>query len=306
MVSRSVKKRSVLIAFAAAAGLILVSGFLYSLAAKAALKREIAGTPRDPATGIIQGTEPVTLEGSKDHACLLIHGWVGSRIDFHDLPERLHQRGLTVRMMRLPGHGTTPVELEKMGVDDFLEGARAEYRELKGCFRTVTVIGFSLGGAVAILLASVEDVDRLVLIAPFFDVTYRWYYLLPPETWNRLMRPFLDYAIKGKSFVRVNREEARDHIFSYQVVPLASVEVLYEAGRVARSEEVLSRITCPVLLLHSWGDLAASPEAALDAFSHIETGDQECVLFERSNHHILWDYDGPDAIRRILEFVSKQ
>jgi carboxylesterase len=283
---------------------LLVAGCLYSRAARKALVKEIAETPRDPETGIVKGTEPLTLEGKGGKACLLIHGWLGSRIDYHDLPERLHEQGLTVRMMLLDGHGTTPEDLANKGVDDFLRGVKAEFAELKASYRDVTVIGFSLGGACAALLASEEDVTRLILVAPFFDVTYRYYYVLSPETWNSLLSPFFDYIMKGKAFIRVNREEAKEHIYSYQVIPTVSVAVLCEAGRRARSPECLKKITCPVLLLHAHGDMAACPDAAREAFNRIGSLSKTIVLFDRSNHHILWDFDGPEAMERIMAFIS--
>ncbi len=301
-----VKNSGKLIMFVSAvAVLLIVCCFSYSCAARRALEQEIESTPRDPVSGIVLGAQPRTLAGSGKSACLLVHGWASSGLDFYDLPERLVEKGQTVRVIRLPGHGTTPPDLAEKCADDFISAVRDEFLRMNEEYREVTLIGFSMGGALSVIMASEQPVDRLVLVAPFFDITYRFYYILPPQVWSSMLAPFVDYIIKGRSFIRVNREEAKDEIFSYGVLPLRAVSVLCEVGDTARSPDLLAKVSCPVLLLQARGDMAASPEAASDAFSMIGSDDKELVLFERSNHHLLWDYDGPAAIDRIVEFVMK-
>lgn len=300
---KSPKKKWLMAAAAAALLIIAVAG--YSCAAKSALEKEIAEAVRDPRTGIILGTEPLTLPGEGGKACLLVHGWVGSRIDFNDLGERLRRKGATVRLMLLPGHGTTPRDLNDAGVDDFLAALGRELDELEAAHEEVTLIGFSLGGALATLTAARAPPDRLVLAAPFFEVTYRIYYVLSPETWNSLLSPFIEYVVKGESFIRVNREEARSRIFSYKVIPTRAVTVLCEAGRRARDPEVLGKVTCPLLLLHSRGDMAASFKAAEEAFGLMRSDKKEIRLFDRSNHHLFWDYDCDEVMEEIVKFVME-
>lgn len=87
----------------------------YACAGQARLVREIRDTPRDPKTGVVLCAEALTLDppASRDvptTACLLIHGFVGSRKDFADLGQRLAAAGFHVELLRLPGHGTTPTE----------------------------------------------------------------------------------------------------------------------------------------------------------------------------------------------------
>lgn len=300
---KSLKRKWLIAAAAAALLIIAVAG--YSCAAKSALEKEIAEAARDPKTGIILGTEPVTLPGEGRKACLLVHGWVGSRIDFNDLGERLQRKGVTVRLMLLPGHGTNPRDLKDAGVEDFLAALERELAGLRGTHEEVTLIGFSLGGALSTLAASRAPPDRLVLAAPFFEVTYRIYYGLSPETWNFLLSPFIEYMVKGESFIRVNREEAKSRIFSYKVIPTRAVAVLCEAGRRARDPQVLGKVTCPVLLLQSRGDMAACPEAAEEAFELIRSDNKEIRLFDRSNHHLFWDYDREEVMEGIVEFVME-
>jgi len=245
----------------------------YADLAEMHLRDEISAARRNPETGVIAGTEAVTLAGTGGRACLLIHGWIGSRIDFNDLGQRLNDRGLTVRMLRLPGHGTTPRALARMEAGELVRTVEAEYLALKREHGTVAVVGFSMGGSLATILAARHPVDRLALVAPFYAVTYKWYYVFSPEIWNTILSPIIAYVIKAEDFIRVNKPEAKEHIFTYRTVPTR-------------------------------GDMAASPAAIEDAFGRMGSAEKELFRCDRSNHHILWDYDGEAAAEEIVEFLA--
>lgn len=278
----------------------------YSCASSNALKREVRESPRDPETGVVIGAEAINLGDPQARAaCLLLHGFVGSRKDFSDLGERLAAAGLYVRLTRFPGHGTTPQDFATTTDAQIVAAAREELRDLRGKFPKVYVIGFSMGGAVATLLAAGEPVDRLVLVAPYYGVTYRWFYGLRAETWNRMLSPVIHYIPKRASMVRVNRREAINDLYSYRTVPTQGALTLMKLGEQASNEETLRKIQCPVLLLHSRGDEAASPDSAERAFSSIGSTSKEIVWYTpRSNHHLLSDYDREDVKGRIMKFLS--
>ncbi len=282
----------------------VVAGSCYSCAAKKAVAREAAAAVRDPATGIIAGAEPLTLPGSPARACLLVHGWLGSRNDLGDLPARLNARGLTVRAMLLPGHGTTPYDLEKVKADEFMQAVRGEYRALRATHEDVTVIGFSIGGALATLLAAEEAPERLVLVAPYFDVTYKLYYVLPAPVWNEVLKPFTRFVVRSDAFLGTNRREVKKQILAYRGVPTAAVTELCAIGARARAPETLAKVTAPVLVLQSMQDHAASYKATKAAFARFGGARKEFVTLPRSNHLIFWDRDAEEALRAIEEFVG--
>ncbi len=273
-----------------------------------------AQAPRDPQTGIVLGAEPISLgDPAAGEACLLLHGFVGSRVDFAGLGERLAAQGFFVRMALAPGHGTSPQDFATKSADEMLAGARAEYDELTERFDRVHLIGFSMGGSLATLLASepesgapeADKTGRLVLIAPYYGITYRWFYVLPPRIWTAAASPFIRYVRKGDRYVRVNKRESVESMYSYKYVPLHGARVLGELGRRALGEDVLARVTRPVLMLHSKGDEAASPAAARLAFARIGSAEKEVFwLPEHNNHHLLWDYDGDLTADRVVEFLT--
>lgn len=282
----------------------------YACASERSLRREIATTPRDPRTGVVLGTESLSLDpaASADApttACLLIHGFVGSRKDFADLGQRLVAAGLHVELMRLPGHGTTPKDFGGQTPASLLKAVEDEYRALRKKYHAVYVVGFSMGGTLATLLAAREPVDRLVLAAPYYGVTYKWYYLLPPETWNTVIGPMIPYVIKSDVFIKVNRPLAKGSLYAYRCIPTHGVATLIELGRKANLPETMAAIHCPTLLVMAEGDEAACPHCAHAAYARLASSDKRQVWFTaRSNHILFWDYDGEAAMKAIVDFLA--
>jgi len=144
-----------------------------------------------------------------------------------------------------------------------------------------------------------------VLAAPFFKVTRKPYYLLPPETWFNFSKHFLTWIYKGRRFVQVNRPEAKDKILSYRWVPTSAISTLFDLGKEAAASYVVSSITCPCLIIHSTGDEAASYDAAREFFNKLRVPDKQFVELHRSNHHLFFDYDAPQVNDTILEWLAK-
>ncbi len=265
---------------------------------------EAALTPAEPT--VIPGTEAIEL-GDPDASvgCLLVHGFAGSRRDFADLGDELAAAGCHVRLARLPGHGTTPEDMEAQSPDDLLEGARQELQSFRSNHEQIVLVGFSMGGVLSTLLAAEQPVDRLVLIAPAFEIQHQWYYGLRPEEWNRLLSPMVRWVPKGQATVQVNRKEARPNLFSYPRIPTRAVLVLAELGERARQPDLLAAVQMPLILLHSPGDFAASQAASLAAFPLLGSQDKRYVTMdERNNHHLLWDWDRAMAKEEILAFLA--
>ena len=119
--------------------------------------------PRDTAS--LVSTLPLLLPGGREGA-LLIHGFGGSPRELCELGQRLCSEGFTVSIPRLPGHGTRGDDFLQTGWRDWLRAAVDAWADMKARCDTVHVVGHSMGGILAVLLASRFPVDRLALIAP--------------------------------------------------------------------------------------------------------------------------------------------
>lgn len=305
----SLRQRRIVRIAAAMALLLFAAMFSYSCGVQRRMNREILAADRDPMTGVVRGTEAITLRPEKGKeltpttCVLMIHGFMSARSDYADLPERLVERGFTVRLMRLPGHGTTPIELGNLAPGVLYSAVEREYMNLYDDYDRFYVVGFSMGGALATLLASRERVDRLVLLAPYYAVTHKWYYVLPAMAWSRLVGWAVPYMSRSEEFIKINDRSQIGKYFMYETLPMGGVHRLDGLGREASRPETLRKVRCPVLLIHSVGDEASSPEAARRAFDQFASPRKQSMWLKRSNHVILWDYEREEVKRRIEMFL---
>jgi len=281
-------------------------GCVYNHVAAKRLERELAETPRDPATGYVSGIAPLDLNPNAKEGILLLHGFVGSPRDFGELPQRLAERGLRVRAPVLPGHGTRPTDMEDLDAADLDRAVRDEYERLRRKCDTVAVVGFSMGSDLALRLirdGGAPPPDALILASPHFGVTYRWYGILPPALWARLMRPFIPYLVKGQTFVMVNRPEAHEDIYAYDVLPTSSVVMLNGLAADLRENPPAS-LPQHVFLIHSEHDGAASVRQTRRMADRMGIPESNRLVLAESNHHVFHDYEREDAIEAVKRFLA--
>ncbi len=299
--------RRLLIGVAAFFCLLSVAGCTYHWIAAKALEREVNTAARNPETGILLGAEPITL-GSGYKGVLLLHGFVGSPKDFGGLSQRLADAGYLVHAPLLPGHGTRPQDLLVEDPDTWFAAAEEAYRDLRSRCNWVAVVGFSMGGTLAVGLFAESETrqpDALVLACPFLGATRRWYAVLPLETWNRLLMPVFPYVVKGTAFVQINRQEGASEIISYRTIPTYAIDCLSRAAaRVRRAQWRMH--PGRTLLLYSTHDGAASPRRIRKIADRWGIPDASRVVLTNSNHHIFWDHDCEQAIDAVMKFLDEK
>jgi carboxylesterase len=133
-------------------------------------------------TRVLQPGRRIELSGG-DSAVLLFHGWTGWPARLAYLAARLNEFGFTVRVPRLPGHGTNVRDLLQTRADDWLRAATDEYLDLKDRFETVHVGGASMGAILATLVAARFGVGRVALLAPAFTNRNKLIVLTPFVKW---------------------------------------------------------------------------------------------------------------------------
>jgi len=255
--------------------------------------------------GIMSGAADRTL-GSPDspNAVLFVHGYAGGTDNFNRLPQQLADAGWFVRVIRLPGHGTTPRDMEKIKADELIQAVRAESQKLNQTHQRVVLVGHSMGGAISTIVAAEGNIDALILGGAYFGITDRWYYGFSAETWTRFSSRLLRWVYKGDLFLQVNDKSAKRYITSYTWLPTKSGIMLMDIGNRAKAPELLAKITCPVLMLHSHGDIAAAPEAAEASFAAMASANKKLIWLDRSNHHVFWDFDHETLEAETLRFLT--
>lgn len=120
---------------------------------------------------IVPSARPFHLDGRVGSpAVLMLHGYTGYPGHLRYLAERLNRLGYSVSVPRLPGHGTGVADFEATSWRDWLRAAIDRFIELRSEYPTVGIVGFSMGGVLAGLLAGHFGIETTALIAPAYQV----------------------------------------------------------------------------------------------------------------------------------------
>lgn len=99
-------------------------------------------------------------------AVLLCHGYTGYPGELIRPGLDLYEKGFDVYCPRYPGHGTSSADFLASKAEDWIGTAYDAYAYLAQRYENVSVVGHSMGGAIATIIADAFASDQLVLLAP--------------------------------------------------------------------------------------------------------------------------------------------
>ncbi len=210
-----------------------------------------------------------------------------------------------MRAPLLPGHGTSPRDLQNRTFGEWLACAREELAAARKEHERVVVCGFSMGSLLALDLASDEltrkDVSALVLIgcairlspplAATFGVARAAKIPLPDAYMPKPLGP----DIRDKTLAA--------QIESYDRHPIRAAMEVYRAGK--RLVPRLSQVTCATLALHGERDRVCNPRGSHELVSLLGTRDVRVRTYARSAHMLALDHDREEVARDVIRFLER-
>jgi len=228
--------------------------------------------------------------------CLLIHGFTSAPPDMRLMGEYLAGRGLTVLGVRLPGHGSTPADLERTTWGEWAGEAERGLAELQGHCEQVFVGGLSMGGLLTLYLGQRHTVAGLIPMAAAIDFTSRAFWLAPALQY--VVREWRKQPPEKGDWVDA---EAMYRHWSYNVYPLAAVHELLKLRRRVRAG--LAQISAPLLIMHGLRDASVPPASARWLYAHTGSADKELALFHNSGHCLTIDAEREAVWQRAYGFI---
>ncbi len=242
-------------------------------------------------------------------ACLLLHGFAGSPFEIASLAPGLRALGCTVEVPTLPGHGTSIADFRTTFFKDWFGHAEQRFLALNSIYTKVIVMGFSMGGGLALHLAAKYDMAGLVTLAAPLWAYRSWFgqrgdprISLTPLL--RHIRPELPMPHAKEASRAVAPFEGYEGVLC-----LPQLYSLQQGLLPLR--KLLPRIACPTLLMHDARDKYVPSEVALIIAREISSPDvvlhythiQENIT---SHHMIATHQETRDlVIQKVTDFVKR-
>ncbi|WP_110926596.1 alpha/beta hydrolase [Bacillus massiliglaciei] len=242
---------------------------------------------------ILQGAEPIFLSGNSI-GILICHGFNGTPQSMKYLGTRFAEQGFTVSVPRLRGHGTDVLDMEKASYKDWIADLLTAYEELKKTCSEVYILGQSMGGALALEIASKTACDGIMTINAALQVPEY-------EKYKGSLTP--RFLSEGEP--DIHNKEAEE--LTYDQVPLKAVRELLKL--MERVKGKLSQVNCPVLVLYSPEDHVVPASCSLELYDSVSSKEKALIKLDRSYHVASLDFDQDkivDEAARFIVQVSKE
>ena len=240
-------------------------------------------------SAVVPGAEAYAADGGP-LGVLLLHGFGGSPGSLRPVAEWFAARGASVRLPRLPGHGTSFDDLAATRWPAWAEEANTALSALLERCECAAVLGHSMGAALALHLAAnrSDDVAALALANPY--VRDRRLMIVPVARW------FVTSTTAGHTD---SKNGATDPGRSSRR-PVSAIVTL--RAFLKRVDRELPRVRAPIALFGSTVDHEIPTGSAERIVARVSSEHVERIECANSFHALPLDNDAPLLCERSLEF----
>jgi carboxylesterase len=225
---------------------------------------------------------------------VLCHGLTGMPGSLRAWGEQLAAAGLTVRIPRLPGHGTRWQDANRTTWQDWYAELERAFDDVRSRCDKAFVMGLSMGGTLVLRLAEQRgtDVAGVVVVNPSLFTTRKEAKLLPLL---RLVVPSMPPV--GNDVKKPGVTEP-----AYDRLPVKAAYQLARLWTVTTAD--LSQLTQPLLVLTSRDDHVVEPANSERLMRDAGSADKRQIVLEDSFHVATMDNDLPVIVRESLAFIE--
>ena len=246
---------------------------------------------------MMPGAEPFLYEAG-EIGCLLVHGFTSTPFEMRGLGRYLADRGITASACLLPGHGTSPTDLQNVTWRDWHAEVDAQLDAiLLHCTRTY-LVGLSLGGALSLYVAArrSDDIAGVVAMsAPIFLPRPLGFVL------NRMRRrmPYM-----RKRFRDIQDPVARANHVNYMSAPVDAIASLVEFLPLVRAS--LPRVKVPALVIRARRDHVVPPASSRYIYRRLGSPDKQLLTLDKGFHIVTVDRAREQVYAAIHDFINER
>lgn len=232
---------------------------------------------------------------------LLIHGFSASTSEFKGLVKELVKSEVPFLAPTLTGFGLYENNLLKAArAEDWKRDVVYAYNQLSEMCEVVDVIGHSMGGLLALHLASLKPINKLILTSPYLKEKEH-------HTWSKkfLLRSNFSFLIKKIKPVIVkstlsdkSKYESERLVFS--TVPIQSIESLWKlTENIDDLTFNIKEVHCLFGVKDSTIELGWTSDFLNKKFSEFSE-----YFFEESGHNVLEDRERIKVIEKVCSILK--
>lgn len=225
--------------------------------------------------------------------CLLVHGYGGSPFEMEGIESALVGAGFAAHTVCLPGHGPGYEDFRKYRFSHWLAHAEKEYKALAEKHERIALIGFSMGGVIALNLASRFPVAGVVaLSAPVF-VLGLW-------PWPLANLKFYGHTVvsQARRLLGLHHPHVAGAETSRDIAPwkgyggalhFGQLASMYEGCAVTRA--LLPKFSAPIHIMQDARDKLVNPNNAWEIARRVSSADTTVTLTRIkenvTRHHVI-------------------
>ncbi|WP_322051892.1 alpha/beta hydrolase [Paraburkholderia bannensis] len=247
------------------------------------------------------------------HAVLLLHGLSSSPIELRYLARYLQNEGFTVCAPLIEGYSAGSSE---QTMEQWVESAAREFDALAARYERVSIIGLSIGGALAMrLVRERPSAQSLVLLSltlaydgwaiPWYRFLLDWAYYTPMRHTYRY-RESEPFGVRNEALRKKIARAMQRNSFSEVGPSTISLPALHQALRLARAaRKDVAAIENDTLVIHAIDDETSSPRNPRYVIDNIGANFLRTLWLDDSYHMITSDNEREIVARETTLFLRE-
>ncbi len=222
----------------------------------------------------------------KKTGCLIIHGFSGGVYEVEPLAGYLAKEGFETVCPELKGHTGRRRDIAFVSYKDWIASAEEELVKLKSECEKIAMIGFSMGGLIAVNLALKHKPDVLVTLS------------MPIFHW--------DFSIIARNILEDFKAREASNLRRYvksSTIPVTAL--LNFKALLQRTKGRLKDISTPIFIAQGLKDDTVQARSAEYIYRYTGSEIKELKYYNDSEHLICHGPDSENLFRDVAAFIRK-
>ncbi len=244
----------------------------------------------------LQSGGPLLLSGStRKIGVVLVHSYLAIPEEMMALARHLNGKGLWVYITRLAGHGTTPEDLAEKTYIDWQYSVERGYAILSTICKNIVIGGVSIGGCLALDLASrLPELSGVFAVCPPLRLRdYSTNFMPAQDVWHRILGKLKRDNLEVDFF----KFSSENKYVNYDRNPVIGIKNV--GNFLEHLQGQLGKIVHPCLIIHAENDPIVDSRSSKAMYDEIGSSKKEYILLA-SSKHIITNGEGSSRVHKII------